>query len=137
MKDQAMLVVQFEVGEEMERSMVKVYNEINRNMDQMPVGVSMPIIKIRAIDDVPMMTLTLWSEKYDDFQLRQIAQELVHEVDKIDEVAITKIIGGRPRELRVIPNIGKMGEWQVDILQVQKSIRGSLQQIFHRKSGTR
>lgn len=123
MKDQAMLVVQFAVGEDVERSMVKVYNEINKNMDQMPAGVTLPIVKIRAIDDVPMMTLTLWSEKYNDFLLRQIAQELVHEVDKIKEVAITKIIGGRPRELRVIPNIGKMGEWQIDVLQVHQAIK--------------
>jgi len=35
----------------------------------------MPLIKTRAIDDVPMLGLTLWSENYDDYQLKQIAQD--------------------------------------------------------------
>jgi multidrug efflux pump subunit AcrB len=123
MKDQAMMIVQFEVGEDVEQSMVKVYNEINKNMDDMPPNVTMPLVKIRAIDDVPLMTLTLWSEIYDDYQLRQVAQELNHEIDKIDNVAITKIIGGRSRELRVIPKPMKMGEMKIDVMHLRKAIK--------------
>ncbi|HTI10393.1 MAG TPA: efflux RND transporter permease subunit, partial [Puia sp.] len=36
MKGQAMLIVQFYVGEDVERSMVKLYNELMKNMDKMP-----------------------------------------------------------------------------------------------------
>ena len=49
-----------------------------------------------------MLGLTLWSEKYDDFQLRQIAEEITTEVEKVKDVAITKEIGGRTRELKVV-----------------------------------
>ena len=38
--------------------LVKLYNEIVKHMDQMPPGVSMPLVKTRAIDDVPMLALT-------------------------------------------------------------------------------
>ena len=77
MNEQAMIIVQFYVGEDIERSFVKLYNEIMKNMDQMPQGVSLPLIKTRAIDDVPMLGLTLWSETYDDYQLKKIAKSCV------------------------------------------------------------
>ena len=70
MNGQAMIIVQFYVGEDIERSYVKLYNEINKHMDIMPDGVTMPLVKTRAIDDVPILGLTLWSENYDDYQLK-------------------------------------------------------------------
>ena len=84
--EQGMLIVQFYVGEDIERSFVKLHTELNRHMDQMPQGITMPLIKARAIDDVPMLGLTLWSENYDDYQLGQMAQELEAEIKKILDV---------------------------------------------------
>ena len=49
------------VGEDVERSLVKLYNEIMKNMDKMPQGVTLPLVKTRAIDDVPVLGFTLWS----------------------------------------------------------------------------
>ena len=67
MKEQGMVTVQFLVGEDIERSYVKLYNELMKHMDQMPLGATMPLVKTRAIDDVPVLGLTLWSETYDDY----------------------------------------------------------------------
>ena len=52
MADQAMLTVQFYVGQDFEKSLVNLYNELMKNMDKMPQGVSMPLIKTRSINDV-------------------------------------------------------------------------------------
>lgn len=84
MNEQAMLIVQFYVGEDIERSFVQLYNEIIKHMDQMPQGVSMPLVKTRAIDDVPVLGLTFWSENYDDFQLKQLVEEVNNEVEKVE-----------------------------------------------------
>ncbi len=124
MKGQAMLIIQFHVGEDIERSLVKLYSELMKNMDRMPQGVSMPLIKTRAIDDVPVMALTLWSEKYSDYQLRQVGQALINEVKKIPDVADVNIIGGRGREVKVILDKDKMTETHVDFLAVARQIRG-------------
>ncbi|MFD2566663.1 efflux RND transporter permease subunit [Pseudotenacibaculum haliotis] len=123
MKEQAMLIVQFYVGEDIERSYVNLYNEIQKHMDQMPKGVSMPLVKTRAIDDVPILGLTLWSEKYDDFQLRQIAQELGNEVKKISDVAETSNIGGRNRQIQLILDKDKLAESQLDMTSVAQMIQ--------------
>ncbi len=128
MNEQAMLVVQFYVGEDIERSLVKLYNEIMKHMDKMPKGVTMPLVKSRAIDDVPMLGLTLWSDSYDDFQLRRIAQEVSDEIKKINDVSITKVIGGRAREMRVVLDKDKMAESGIDILGVAKNITANNQE---------
>ncbi|TWO32616.1 efflux RND transporter permease subunit [Seonamhaeicola sediminis] len=129
MKEQGMVIVQFYVGEDIERSFVKLYNEINRHMDIMPKGVTMPLIKSRAIDDVPMLGLTLWSENYDDFQLKQIANELNNEIKKINDVSITQKIGGRDRQLRVVIDKDKLAASGLDFLSVSKMIQTNNHQL--------
>lgn len=129
MKGQAMLIVQFYVGEDVERSLVKLYSELMKNMDKMPQGVTLPLIKTRAIDDVPVLGLTLWSEKYDDYQLKQIGQELTNEIKKIPDVSDINILGGRSREVKVLLDKNKMAENHVDFLSLSKQIQGSNMQM--------
>lgn len=129
MKEQGMVIVQFYVGEDIERSFVKLYNEINKHMDIMPQGVTFPLVKTRAIDDVPMLGLTLWSETYDDYQLKQIANELTNEIEKVTDVSITKKIGGRNRQIRVILDKEKMAATGVDFLGVSNLIKANNQQL--------
>lgn len=129
MTGQAMLIVQFYVGEDVERSLVKLYNELMKNMDQMPPGVSMPLVKTRAIDDVPVLGLTLWSGKYSDYELKQIAQTLTHEIKKIPDVSSVSILGGRSRQITVTVDKDKMAESRVDFLSISKQIQGSNAQL--------
>ena len=125
MNEKAMVIVQFYVGEDIERSFVKLYNEINKHMDQMPKGVTFPLVKTRAIDDVPMLGLTLWSQNYDDYQLSQIAEELENEIKKVNDVSITHKIGGRDRQLRIVLDKDKMAESGLDFLSVSEMIKAN------------
>ncbi len=125
MSEQAMLIVQFYVGEDVERSLVKMYNEIMKHMDQMPKGTSLPLVKTRAIDDVPVLGLTFWSERYDDFQLRRIAQEVNNEIEKVMDVSDTRILGGRSRELRIVLDRALMASYNLDALTIAKAIQAS------------
>ena len=129
MKGQAMIIVQFYVGEDVERSLVKLYSELMKNMDKMPQGVTLPMIKTRAIDDVPVLGLTLWSDKYSDYQLKQIGQELTGEIKKINDVSDVSIIGGRNTEIKVLLDKNKMAENHVDFLSVSKMIQGGNMQL--------
>jgi multidrug efflux pump subunit AcrB len=130
MKGQSMLIVQFYVGEDIERSLVKLYNELMKNMDKMPPGVMMPLVKTRAIDDVPVLGLTLWSEKYNDYELKQLGQTLTNEIKKIPDVASINIIGGRSRQVTVTLDKDKMAQSQVDFLNINKQIQGNNSQLL-------
>jgi len=125
MNGQAMLIVQFYVGQDVERSYVKLYDELSKHEDLFPKGVYKPMVKTRSIDDVPMLGITLWSETQDDFQLRQIAEEVTSEIEKVKDVAITKEIGGSNRELKVILDRDKMAENGIDALGIMQMIQAN------------
>lgn len=125
MNGQAMIIVQFYVGEDTERSYVKLYDELMKHKNEFPKEVMEPMVKTRSIDDVPMLGITLWSEKYNDFQLRQIGEELSSEVKKIKDVSVTNVIGGRNRQLSVTLDKDKMAELNVDALSVMQMIQAN------------
>ncbi len=104
----SMLIVRFYVGTKEEDAIVRTYNKLQSNYDKIPPGVSRPIVKVRSIDDVPILSMTLWGPKYDSYQLRQIAGELEHTVKQVDDVSETHIIGGQPRTVRVVLDTNKL-----------------------------
>ncbi|MBZ5547112.1 MAG: efflux RND transporter permease subunit [Acidobacteriia bacterium] len=98
----SMLIVRFYVGTKEEDAIIKTYNKLYSNFDRIPPGVSQPLIKARSIDDVPILALTLWGKDYDSYRLRRIAGELENSLKQLDDVSETTIIGGQPRQVRVV-----------------------------------
>ncbi len=125
MQGQAMLIVQFYVGEDVERSLVKLYSELMKNMDQLPQGATMPMIKTRAIDDVPVLSLTLWSQKEGDYSLKQLAEVVSGEIKKVKDVSAINLLGGRSREIKVVLDKDKMAENGLDFLSISQQIQAA------------
>ena len=104
-------VVRFKVGEDEEKSIVKLYNKMYANFDLIPPGASTPLIKPRSIDDVPILSLTLWSDlsagtaqagRVDGYTLRRIAAQLDDQIKDIQDVSETRILGGERRQVRIL-----------------------------------
>jgi len=98
----SMLIVRFYVGSKEEDAIIQTYNKLYSNFDRIPPGVSQPLIKARSIDDVPILALTLWGKNYDSYRLRRVAGELENSLKQLDDVSETTIIGGQPRQVRVV-----------------------------------
>jgi multidrug efflux pump subunit AcrB len=109
----SMVIVRFYVGTKEEDAIVRTYNKLQSNYDRIPPGVSRPIIKVRSIDDVPILSMTLWGKKYDSYQLRQIAGEMEHTVKQTEDVSETHIIGGQPRTVRVVLDTDKLAAYRL------------------------
>src|SRR5579863_8746174 len=107
----SMLVVRFYVGAKEEDAIVQTYNKLYSNFDRIPPGVSQPIIKVRSIDDVPIMALTVWGKNYDSYRLRRIAGELENSLKPLSDVSETKMIGGQPRQVRVVLDTQKLAAY--------------------------
>jgi multidrug efflux pump subunit AcrB len=107
----SMVVVRFYVGTKEEDAIVETYNKLYSNLDHTLPGVSQPIIKVRSIDDVPILALTLWGKNYDSYRLRQIAGELENSLKPLDDVSETNIIGGQPRHVRVVLDVQKLNAY--------------------------
>jgi multidrug efflux pump subunit AcrB len=59
-RERGMVIVRFEVGEPLGPSIVKVHDKLQTNLDKIPPGVSMPLVQPKSVDDVPVVTVTLW-----------------------------------------------------------------------------
>ena len=95
------VIVRFKVGEDVERSLVKLHQKLMGNADKIPPGASAPLVKSRSIDDVPILALTFHSRRYDHQELRRVAAEVEAQVKRTVDVSETKLIGGLRRQIRV------------------------------------
>ncbi|MCB0360654.1 MAG: efflux RND transporter permease subunit, partial [Bdellovibrionales bacterium] len=102
MTAQSVVIVRFKVGEDLEQSLVRLNQKLQSNFDRIPPGVSLPLVKARSIDDVPILALTFHSETYDHFDLRRLAVQVDDEVKATVDVAETSLIGGARRTVRVL-----------------------------------
>lgn len=119
----SMAIVRFYVGEDEEKSIVRLNQKMFANFDLIPPGASPPLIKPRSIDDVPFLALTLWSNRMDGYQIRRVAAELRNELQKIPDISATQVIGGQRRQLLVELNPVQMAAFGISASQV----RGMLQ----------
>src|SRR5579864_6385692 len=95
-------IVRFKVGEDVEKSLVKLNQKLQSNFDKIPRGVSFPLIKPKSIDDVPILALTFHSSRYDHLTLRRLVAQVDDAVKQVPLVAETNIIGGSVRQVRVL-----------------------------------
>lgn len=118
----ALIVVRFKVGEDVEKSLIKLYTKVFSNLDFLPQGASQPLIKARSIDDVPILALTFYSKTKDEIALRRVAAAVQQEVNAIDNISQTQIIGGHKRVFNVLPDPIKLQEHLIDFAAVEQAI---------------
>jgi multidrug efflux pump subunit AcrB len=109
----SMAVVRFYVGQNEEASIVRLNQKMSANFDLIPAGASPPLIKPRSIDDVPVLALTLTSDRYDHFTLRRIAAQINDQIKEVRDVSEVKIIGGQRRQIRVLLDDARMAAYGV------------------------
>ncbi|MCX6894401.1 MAG: efflux RND transporter permease subunit, partial [Verrucomicrobia bacterium] len=105
---ESLVIVRFKVGEDMERSIVKLNQKLQQNFDRIPHGVSSPLIKAKSIDDVPILALTFHSARYDHLTLRRLVAQVDDAVKQVPLVAETTLIGGAQRQVRVLLDPAKL-----------------------------
>jgi multidrug efflux pump subunit AcrB len=99
---ESLVIVRFKVGEDPERSLVKITEKLRSNFDRIPMGVTMPIVKPKSIDDVPILALTFHSARYDHLTLRRLAAQVDESIKQVPLVAETTLLGGSRRAVRVM-----------------------------------
>ena len=121
----AMVTVRFRVGEDQEASITKVHAKLAAAMDEAPVGTLPPVVKPHAIDDVPVLALTLHSATAEVATLRAVAVRLEDEIRTVADVAETRVIGGEPREVLVTLNPARLTATGVSPGEVLLALRGA------------
>jgi multidrug efflux pump subunit AcrB len=109
-----MAIVRFYVGQDEEKSIVRLQSKLMSNYDKIPCAVSPPLIKPRFIDDVPILALTLWSRTADHFTLRRVAAEVEDLVKREPDVSITGLIGGKRRQIKVALDPARLAAYRLE-----------------------
>src|SRR5512135_2774770 len=128
MNSMAVVTVKFFVGQDKERSLVKLYDKLMSNMDFAPPGASQPLVKPVDVDDVPIVAISLSGApgtNYDDRQLRLVADHVLDELRKVPGVGTTAVIGGRSRQVRVTLDPLRIAGYGLSPLQISQAISAS------------
>ena len=121
----ALVTVRFFVGEDRTASLVKIYNKIQSNVDAVPSGVTGWVVKPIEINDVPILTLTLYSATASDADLRRVGDEILNRLQEVSNTAASTVVGGRRRRIRVLLDPQRLAARGVAPLDVVRVLRGA------------
>ncbi len=121
--DRALVTARFFVGTSSDEAILRVHEKIRANLNRLPLGIPEPLIVGRGIDDVAIVTLTLAPKsgaaaRYEDNALYHLAEDLLVEMAKLDDVGLSYITGGRPDQIRVEPNPEKLSLYGITLAQL-------------------
>ena len=128
--DNVLVTARFLVGTDEDTALLRVHEKIRANLPALPYGIPEPVIVGRGINDVAIVTVTLApkpeaANRWTDNGLRQVAQELQHELMKVDNVGLTYIVGGSPNEIRVEPDPERLALYGITLNQLVDKLQNA------------
>ncbi len=125
----AVLTVQYRVGEDRTQALVRLYDAIQANRDWVSpeLGVGEPIIKPLGIDDVPIVTVTLWTrdESRGGFELEQVAHAAEIELKRIAGTREVRTVGGPGNVVRVMMDPDRMAAFGISAQDIRDALQVS------------
>lgn len=122
--------VQYFIGEDKEKSNLKLYDQVMRNMDLMPQNAMQPIIKTMDIDtDIPIATIAFYSSKQNEkdlisqTQLYNEIHKITKEINKIENVALVDLKGEKKEQFNIQVDANKLASYNLSLGQVMKQIQ--------------
>ncbi|KAG1648288.1 Nodulation protein NolG [Nymphon striatum] len=113
----------FKVGEDFETSIVKLHDKIESNKNKMPQGIAGFLVKPVGVDDVPVVSITLWSNDVDDASLKLVALDLLQTLREVPNASQSFIVDGRTDQLLVEILPERLATYGVSLAQVANTIR--------------
>ncbi len=116
----------FFIGEEKEDSNLKVYDKIMQNSDIFPAGAMNPIIKPLDIDvDIPVVSIAFYSnnEVMSKTDLYDRVKDIQHQLNGLDNVAVTEIKGGNKHQFNIEVDLHKLSGYNLSMGQIVQAVQ--------------
>jgi multidrug efflux pump subunit AcrB len=123
-QDGALVIARFQVSSNPEEALVRVRTRLDESLRDLPPGAMVASVSPRSIDDVPVLALTLWnaSDVLDANSIRDVAAELALELRKEPGVARVRVLGGRAREVRILPDPVRMAAAGITVTGLTRTL---------------
>ena len=122
----AVLTVQFEVGQKRNDAIVRLYNAVFSHSDWLPagLGVGQPIIKPKGIDDVPIVTLTLWTKDpaRGGYDLQKVAHTIEVELKRVGGTRDIYTVGGADQAVRVLLDPQRLAAHHIALDELRRAL---------------
>ncbi len=125
----AVVTVRFKVGEEREKSLIKLYNKIFQNIDKTTPGIAGWVVKPVEIDDVPIVNVALYSDRYDEHTLYRVGEEVVARLQHIPNTGAVTLHGGQRRVLHVYLDMERIAAYALSPLEIAGALKVSNAQL--------
>jgi len=125
----AVITVQFEVGIPRTEALVRLYDTIESNRDWLPanLGVLPPVVKPKGIDDVPIVTLTLFSKNptIGAFNLERVAHSIESDIKRVPGTREVVTLGGTKRAVNIRLDPGRMQSAGITVSDLRRVLRSA------------
>ena len=125
----AVLTVQFKVGVPRTEALVRLHDTIQDNADWLPqgLGVMAPIIKPKGIDDVPIVTLTLYSKDATTsaYDLERVAHSIEADIKRVPGTREVQTLGGPGRAVLVALDPARMAGSGVTVPEMRQALQSA------------
>ncbi len=125
----AVITVQYKVGVPRIEALVRLYDTVNANADWLPrgLGALQPIIKPKGIDDVPIVTLTLYSKNpgVGAYDLERVAHSIEADLKRVRGTREVTTLGGPGRAVRVEIDPARLNSTGITLDQVKGALQSA------------
>ncbi|MHB1951192.1 MAG: efflux RND transporter permease subunit [Acidiferrobacteraceae bacterium] len=119
------VTVRFRVGQNRIDSLVKLYDRIMSNMNRMPPGTRTPLVQPVNVDDVPILTVSLSSNRLSGLELRHIAVRVLDHLRRVPGTSLTTVLGGRRRQIDVRLDLARMRHDNVTLPEIRAVLKAA------------
>jgi multidrug efflux pump subunit AcrB len=127
----AVVTVQFKVGVPRTEALVRLHDTVNANADWLPhgLGTGTPLIKPKGIDDVPIITLTLYATDpaIGPYDLERVAHSLEVDLKRVRGTREVRTIGGPGRAVRVELDPARLAGTGLTVADLRQALQGASQ----------
>ncbi len=125
----SVVTVEFDVGVPRQQALVNLYNKLYSNVDWIPpgLGVGQPLVKPLGIDDVPMMAVTLWSDRPETTseQLAKVAHTLETDLKRVPGTRDVFTLGAPDRAVMVEIDSAKLASYRLSVSDLVRSLKAA------------
>jgi multidrug efflux pump subunit AcrB len=121
----AKIQVEFEVGKDKTQAVVRLYDQVLRFRADLPPNAGEPYIRVIDVDEVPMMTVTLASAQYSEYELGRMAERMVERLRSLKGVGQSEVVGAQPREIRLQIDPARLQGFNLSLDTVRQVVQGA------------